>query len=56
MKCYLCKNEISIAHRHYMSAKDHREKAQFRDICEKCYPKQMNKEGYVLDNGIWQKR
>ncbi len=56
MKCYICKNHISTAIRHYMTPKNRKEKAQFRNFCGKCYPLQMKKEGYVLNsNNVWEK-
>jgi len=48
MKCYLCKKEVTTATRKYMDARNGREKAQYRDLCETCYPAQMEAEGYVL--------
>lgn len=60
MKCYLCKAEINKSVRVFMDARNKREKSQYRDLCEVCYPKHMLAEGYVLKKSgnynIWSKR
>lgn len=56
MKCYLCKKEVTRAIRHFMNPKDRREVAKFRDLCEMCYPLQMDKEGYWLNGNIWMRK
>jgi hypothetical protein len=53
MKCYLCKKTITESIRHFMPAKDNREKPQFRDLCPTCYGIQMRNEGYSLKENIW---
>lgn len=53
MRCYLCRVEITKAHRHEMIARDRREKDQFRDLCETCFPRQMDKEGYIKNINTW---
>ncbi len=55
MKCYLCHTVISRAMRKFMDAKNRREKAQYRDLCESCYIKSMNEEGYYKINNVWTK-
>jgi len=46
MKCYECKKpEPKSAIRVFMPAKNKREKASFRDICEMCYPIIMKNKG-----------
>jgi hypothetical protein len=47
MKCYICKKQISSGVRHYLPARNHREKDRFRDFCDACYRAQMAKEGYT---------
>ena len=53
MKCYCCKEDVPTAFRRYMEARDKREISQYRDICEECYPLQMEKEGYQQQGGAW---
>lgn len=53
MKCYRCKKQISSAIRVFMPAKDRREKAQHRDICDDCNLIIKSEQGYVLVDGIW---
>ena len=56
MKCYLCKNEISVSVRVFMAPKNKREKHRYRDLCKKCYGVDMESKGYVLENGVWKIR
>jgi len=37
MKCYFCKKETTTAIRTFVPARNHREKSNFRDLCEDCY-------------------
>ena len=55
MKCYVCKAKVSTATRHFMKTQNRREKDQFRDLCDNCYPAQMTKEGYSFKGNCWQK-
>jgi len=55
MKCYVCKAKVSTATRHFMKTQNRREKDQFRDLCDNCYPAQMTKEGYSFKGNSWQK-
>ena len=55
MKCYLCKKDVSWAHRHFIEARDGREKSKFRDLCELCYVWVMGKEGYKKNGNCWTK-
>ena len=36
-----------------MPAKNAREKDNFRNICDDCYPVIMQEKGYSLINGVW---
>jgi len=57
MKCYRCKKEnLKSAVRIIMPAKDAREKDNYRDICDECYPIIMQERGYTLINGIWHRK
>ena len=53
MKCYICKTKVKTATRHFLKAKNRREKDQFRDLCEGCYSMQMEHEGFVLQGNTW---
>lgn len=56
MKCYVCKREIDRAVRVFMGARDRRERAQFRDLCDTCYDHHMRiDKGLILKNGMWVK-
>jgi len=47
MKCYLCKKEIQKAIRHFLLARNHREKSKFRNLCDSCFETQMAADGYI---------
>jgi len=55
MKCYVCKAKVSTATRHFLKAKNRRERDQFRDLCDNCYPAQMTNEGYIFKGNCWRK-
>lgn len=54
MNCYRCKKkDLKSAVRVMMPAKNAREKDNFRNICDDCYPVIMQEKGYSLINGVW---
>ena len=60
MKCYVCKREIDRSVRVFMEARDRRERAQFRDLCQACYETHMTEQGYVAERSesgltVWAK-
>ncbi len=53
MKCYVCKKPINRAVRVFMPARNHREKDSFRNLCEECYTKEMERQGSKLVGNTW---
>ena len=45
MRCYFCKAKIVHATRTLVSARNAREKSNFRDLCDICYERHMLAQG-----------
>jgi hypothetical protein len=55
MICYLCKTPIKSSVRVFLKAKNGREKDGRRDVCESCYKRTKEKDGYKLNGNMWTK-
>jgi hypothetical protein len=56
MKCFICRQPITVSVRKWVDARTARERSKFRDLCKDCYKVQMMKEGYrEVSPNCWKK-